>query len=76
MLPPAGKGLSQDTVQHALETCHNLGPVMSSQTCERKCSSSSSEEDAPGCTSSAAQDELIRGEGVCSDALACASTGQ
>jgi len=76
MLPPAGKGLSQDPVQHALDACYNLGPVMSSQTCERKCSSSSSEEDAPGCASSAAKDELIRGEDVCSDALACVSMGQ
>ena len=47
MLPPTSKGLSQDTVEHALDTCHDLGPASSSQTCERKCSSSSSEEDAP-----------------------------
>ena len=30
MLPPASEGLSQDTVEHALDACHNLGPARSS----------------------------------------------
>ncbi len=47
MLPPASKGLSQDTVEHTLDTRQNLGPARSSQTCERKCSSGSSAEDMP-----------------------------